>query len=241
MKSETLMKAVEKATFGLGMNEITIECDGVTGIINLVSSFDTAMVVSTFPMEIEGSFPISDPSKLVTCLKKINGEVKVGVKNGSMTLRGGSKSYKIPLVQSTRKSPYTPRLSGSKIYLYEDGVSPNVENPALFTLIDVKQFKKAVASEKVYEEDCIIRCTPKGMFTIAGKDDTDFKAADHLDVELHEELSEAVTAKYDDFKDLVKVLGTEHVTISLGEDSLLAVEDIDGDVKTVFVLAPKRR
>jgi hypothetical protein len=245
MKSETLANAVKKATFTAGIREVTIDSDGTTGVISTICASNTAMVLSRFPMEVEGSWAISDPDRLIKCLNNIKTDVNIGTKDGSMTLKGGSKSYKIPLVQSTRKSPYTPTRRGLEIYLREDDETPAVVNPALFSPEDIKAFKAAVKSESVYDGNCILRCSSDGILTIAGQDDTDFKAADHLPVKFHMKLCEAVTSKYDEIPALAKVLGNENVIISLGQNKvtgndLLYVEDIEGEVKTIFLMSAKR-
>ena len=242
MDSESFRKAVEKATFDSSITEIVITSDGTTATIDTIGAANDRLVHVEFPFDVEGEWGITDPEKLMKSLKNISGKAKfakvsVMQKGDVLFISGHGKKYKFPVVDDVagikNRNTLIPSRDGAEM-VFSNG--KGITLPVVYTLGDVGAFKKTVKDESVYKEKTTI--TFKKSMNLYGEDVTDFAAGDVIEGELLNELDDKISSMFNGLDEVAKVLGKDDVTVCMGQDSMLYIDDVDGDVKSTFVIMP---
>lgn len=240
MESETFQKAVEKATFDLSITEIVIKSNGTTACIDTVGAANDRLAHVEFPFDVEGEWGIINPQKLIKSLKNITGKanfakVNIMQKDDMLFISGHGKKYKFPVVDDIsnikNRSKITPTREGCDIF-FNSKLATTL--PAIFTPSDISGFKKIIASEKLYKENTTM--TFKKSMNLYGEDVTDFAVGDVIEGEFVVPFSDKISSKYNGLHEVGKILGTENVTICMGQGDMLYIDDIDGDVSATFVI-----
>jgi len=243
VKADTLRKALEKATFMGYMDEPVIVCDGERAEIAIRDVGNSRIAHIRFPFEVEGRWGISDPEMMIKKLKNIKGEMKISVKDAKLHVSGKGKSYKFPVVNdlSVSKciSTITPKLAGSSLYFQkQDGSKAKaIDFEVIFKPGDSKLFKDAIKSEAVYKLQAIMRVSSEGKLSFSGTDDTDFEATDEVTGKVLEGEGLNVYATYTGLEKLATVLGSD-VTIAMGTNEMVYIEETDGDIEASYVVMP---
>lgn len=236
MDSETFRKAIEKATFDSSITELVIESDGERGWIDTVGAANDRLARVEFPFDVEGEWGITDPEKLIKSLKNIKDEFTILQKDEMFFIKGGSKKYKFPVVDDVagirNRNTLLPRREDNQIFF---NGKPAATLPVVFKIADVGTFKKTVASEKIYKENTTIIF--KKSMNLYGEDITDFAVGDVVNGEFKISFDGKVSSIYNYLNEVVKVLGSDDVTVCLGEN-MLYIDDVDGDVVSTFVIMP---
>ena len=242
MDSETFRKAVKKATFDTSITEIVITSDGTTATIDTIGAANDRLVHVEFPFDVEGEWGITDPEKLIKSLKNISGKVKdatvkVMQKGDMLFISGHGKKYKFPVVDDVdgirNRNTLIPSRDGADM-MFSSG--KGMTFPVMYKLADSGAFKKTIKDESVYKEMTSI--TFKNSMNLYGEDVTDFAAGDVVDGEFLVVLDGKVSSTFNGLDEVAKVLGKDNVTVCMGQDSMLYIDDIDGDVKSTFVIMP---
>jgi len=236
MNAETFAKAIEKATFD--NNEIVIVSDGVTATIDVTGVGNDRLAHIEFPFDVKGVWGIIDTAKLIKSLKSVKGEINVLQKDEAFFIKGSSRKFKFPIVDdlgSMRKSSkLIPHREGCDITLND---KPATTLPVIFKPTDVKKMKADIRGEKEYQEKATI--TFKKSMNIRGKSTTDFELGDTFEGEFVVPFDEgSISAAYNGIHEVVKVLGGEDVTICMGQDDMIYIEEVDGDIKATYVIMP---
>lgn len=250
MNPETFRKALEKGCFDETIKEPQIISDGTTGVILTKDAGNSRIAHVKFPFELEGTFvlqDVKDPKNgIIKKLKNFKGDVNASVKDGKLVIKGKGKTYRFPLLNrvcgTTNISPITPIRRGSTIYFAKpDGSEQRAADLEVGIIPeDIGKFKKSFKSEDVYKERATIMIDPDGTFSIFGKDDTDFAAADHIECELKDEIEKSVQVMLTGLNELAVVLGTEKVIIYTGQDNMFVIEEEDGEINATYAIMPIR-
>lgn len=242
MESESFRKAVEKATFDPSITEIIITSDGTTATIDTLGAANDRLVHVEFPFDVEGEWGISDSGKLMKSLKNISGmakfaKVNVMQKGDMFFISGHGKKYKFPVVDDVdgikNRNTLIPSRDGVEM-VFSNGKGMTL--PVVYTLADVGAFKKTVKDESVYKEKTTV--TFKKSMNLYSKDVTDFAVGDVIEGKFLVELDGKISSIFNGLDEVAKVLGKDDVTVCMGQDSMLYIDDMDGDVKSTFVIMP---
>jgi len=235
MNAATMKKAIEKATFADGIDEIVIKSDGETGVIPTMGIGKDRLAYVTFPFNLEGEWGITDPEKLIKSLDKIKGDLKIKQEKNKFILSGGGKRYKFPIVNEVcdirTVLPFTPTHNGSEI-VFNGQHASDIE---IEFKPDMKEIKAALKSEKVYENRANILFKNEIM-DISGKDDTEFEAGDSINGEVKNSTKSEVRTMITGLQEVMKV--ANDLTIFTANNNMLYMEDIDENVHTVFAIMP---
>ena len=233
MDSETLQNAVKKASFD--MIDVLIKSDGTTATIDAIALGRDRLVHIEFPCDVEGEWGITDPGKLLTKLKKIKGEIKILPKKDALFISGGSRKFKCPIADDNGSlcncSTLTPTRAGSDIFFNGKHA---ITLPAVFSIANPGKFKTDFAGEDEYKLDTKI--TFKKMMNVFGTDSTEYSMGDSIEGEYLVPFTSSVDGHYNGLDEIVKVLGKDGVTICMGQDSMMYIEDVDGEVKSTFIV-----
>lgn len=235
MKAETLKKAIQKATFADGIDEIVIKSDGETGVIPSMGIGKDRLVYVTFPFTLEGEWGITDPEKLIKSLNKIKGDLTIKEEKNKFILSGGGKRYKFPIVDEVcdikTVLPFTPTRNGSEI-IFNGQLAADMQ---IRFKPDMKEFKAALKDEKVYESRANILF--KGdVMDISGKDDSQFEAGDSISGNKQNSTMPEVRTMMTGLHEVAKV--AKDLTIFAANGNMLYMEDEDEDVFSIFAIMP---
>jgi len=237
MDSEFLQNVINKASFELGMSEITISSDGITGEIKCMSPKRDRLAHIKFPFELAGEWTLRDARKIVTSLKKMKGEVEVSEISGALKISKGKKWFKFPVQDAANGifiCPFIPKRDGLEIYF---GSKMYAEADFVFTP-EKGEFVRIVTSEKMFKETCVCKFTNEGM-EINAADSVDFGAGDFVPGTYENGFDSEVSASFSELIDLAKVL-TGEIKILCGNGMAFYLEEIDGDINSTFVIMPIR-
>ena len=233
MDSETLQNAVKKASFDT--IDILIKSDGITATIDSIAMGRDRLVHVEFPCDVEGEWGITDPGKLLDKLKKIKGDIKIIPKNDALFISGGSRKIKCPIADDNGSlcncSTLVPTRVGSDILF---NAKPAATLPAVFSITNPSKFKNYFKGEDEYKLDTKI--TFKKSMNVFGTDTTDYAMDDSIEGEYLVPFSSSVDGHYHGIDEIVKVLGKDSITICMGQDSMMYIEDVDGNVKSTFIV-----
>jgi len=112
-----------------------------------------------------------------------------------------------------------------------------VDFEVIFKPGDSKLLKDAIKSEDVYQERAIMRVSSEGVLSFSGTDDTDFEATDEVTGKVLVGEGLNVYATYTGLNELAKILGSD-VTIAMGIDEMVYIEETDGDIDASYVVMP---
>jgi len=235
MDSETLRKAIEKATFDPSITEIVIESNGVSGWIDTKGAANDRLARVEFPFDVEGIWGITNPEKLIKSLKNIKGEFSILQKGEMFFIKGGSKKYKMPVVDDIsgirNRNTLLPTRKDNQIFF---NGKPVTSLPVIYKISNAGEFKTTVKSEKIYKENTTV--TFKKSMNLYGEDVTDFAVGDVIEGEFLTPFDTKVSSKFNGLDEVVKVLGKTDVTVCGGQDTMLYIDDVDGDVVSIFII-----
>lgn len=235
MNAATIKKAIEKATFADGIDEIVIKSDGETGVIPTMGIGKDRLAYVTFPFNLEGEWGITDPEKLIKSLNKIKGDLKIKHEKNKFILSGGGKRYKFPIVNEVcdirTVLPFTPTRNGSEI-IFNGKLAADMN---IRFKPDMKEFKSALKSEDVYKSRANILFKDEVM-DISGKDDTEFEAGDSISGKKENSTMPEIRTTITGLDEVAKV--ANDLTIFTAENNMLFMEDSDEDVFTIFAIMP---
>ena len=238
MDSEFLQNVINKASFELGMSEITISSDGITGEIKCMSPKRDRLAHIKFPFELAGEWTLRDARKIVASLKKMKGEVEVSEISGALKISKGKKWSKFPVQDAANGifiCPFIPRREGSDIYF---GAKMYGTADFVFTP-NTKEFVNIMKSEKLFKGETMYTFNASDL-CIGAKDASDFSTGDSISGEYEEDLPKLiVTATFTEIPEIAAVI-TGDIKILCGQDSAMYIEEVDGKIKATYVVMPLR-